>query len=361
MHLDQACKALRSGELVAIPTETVYGLAADATNPAAVARIFAAKERPAFNPLIVHLGNQEQLHRYAAVHPLVDRLAVFWPGPLSILLPRRSTIPDIVTAGSDLCAFRIPDHPLTLQLLQQLRLPLAAPSANISNQRSPTNAAMVTAQLSNRIAGVLDGGQCAVGLESTVVQIIADNTVQILRPGAIGCVELIAQGIQCVAFRPSGLDASAESDRLLAAAPQMAGPRQQGLLSPGQLRRHYSPAVPLILLPEPGLWQASVWDQVRTILQDQQWHRLAVLDFGNSQIAATLGRNMEGRPISITASQNLSSRGDLIEAGAALFGSFDALAANGRPDAIIACKVADKNIGIAINDRLHRASSFEPA
>ncbi len=183
----EAAAAIRSGELVAFPTETVYGLGANALDAEAVARVFAAKERPAFDPLIVHLADAGEVGRYAqpadADDPRVAILAAAcWPGPLTLVLRKRSSIPGIVTAGLETVGLRVPDHPVAQALLEAAGVPIAAPSANRFGRVSPTRAEHVVAQLDGRVGIVLDGGPCRVGVESTVV-LLADGAASLLRPG----------------------------------------------------------------------------------------------------------------------------------------------------------------------------------
>ncbi|HNJ05849.1 MAG TPA: L-threonylcarbamoyladenylate synthase, partial [Leptospiraceae bacterium] len=166
--VEEAAAILKRGGIVAVPTETVYGLAADAANQAAVLRIFEAKHRPPDNPLICHLPTAAAIERFAAAPP--SWVEQFWPGPLTVLLPHKNNLAPAVTAGSRFCAFRIPNHPVMLALLRLAETPLSAPSANTSGRVSPVNAAMVENDLGDTIDGILDGGPCAVGLESTIVQ-----------------------------------------------------------------------------------------------------------------------------------------------------------------------------------------------
>src|SRR3954471_1942381 len=185
-NLDDATRILRSGGLVAFPTETVYGLGADATNAAAVAKIFAAKGRPATNPLIVHVADLETAKRYTAVwNDAAQTLAaVWWPGPLTLVVPKRPEIVDAATAGRPTVALRVPDHPLALELLRAFGGPIAAPSANRSTHVSPTTAQHVREELGDAVDLVLDGGPCGVGIESTVLDLTTTLPV-ILRPGAV--------------------------------------------------------------------------------------------------------------------------------------------------------------------------------
>lgn len=186
LALSLAVETLRSGRLVAFPTETVYGLGADATNPAAVAKVFAAKGRPATNPLIVHVADLEMAKRYAAkwTDAAQTLAAVWWPGPLTIVVPKTSEIADAVSAGRPTVALRVPDHPLALQLLREFGGPIAAPSANRSNHVSPTTAQHVRDELGDAVDLILDGGPCGIGIESTVIDLTGDRPV-LLRPGGV--------------------------------------------------------------------------------------------------------------------------------------------------------------------------------
>jgi len=214
----RAALCLESGGLVAVPTETVYGLAARADSPAAVAKIYAAKGRPDFNPLIVHVSGAEQAERYAVLtDPARDLMARYWPGPLTLVLPRRADamLADAVTAGLPTVALRAPAHPVMRALLEKVDFPLAAPSANRSGFISPTTAAHVLASLDGRIGMVLDGGPCAAGVESTIVALRADGRIEELRPGPV----------------------------LIEAQAPVSG----AIEAPGQLASHYAPGKPVRL------------------------------------------------------------------------------------------------------------------
>ena len=189
--ISQAKRVLDEGELVAIPTETVYGLAGNALNPVAVASIFETKNRPSFDPLIVHIPSLDVAENYVIdiPDPLRKLAEQFWPGPLTLLLPRKNTIPDIVTSGLERVAIRVPDHSLTLELLSQLDFPLAAPSANPFGYISPTSPQHVDAQLGERISYILDGGKCRVGLESTIVG-MEENEIVVYRLGGLEISEI---------------------------------------------------------------------------------------------------------------------------------------------------------------------------
>jgi L-threonylcarbamoyladenylate synthase len=220
---------LRAGELVAVPSETVYGLAANALDARACARIFRAKGRPTTDPLIIHLHDPAALDSVAESNDAARRLAAaFWPGPLTLVLPKRPIVPGIVTAGRDSVAVRVPSHPLLRRLLAAAQLPLAAPSANRFGYISPTTAAHVRDGLGDRIRFILDGGACPIGVESTIVDLRVPKQPQILRPGFI-----TARQIAAVLRRP-----------VKAAAPQLETGSQ---VAPGMLARHYSPRTPVVV------------------------------------------------------------------------------------------------------------------
>ncbi len=227
--IQRAVALLRQGELVALPTETVYGLGADALNPAAVAKIFAAKGRPADHPLIVHLPAADDLVLWARDIPK-DAIALaraFWPGPLTLILKKEEGVPDLVTGGQDTVGLRVPDHPLALQLLRAFGSGIAAPSANRFGRISPTTAEHVRQELGERVALILDGGACQVGLESTILDLSRDVPV-ILRPGAIGADDIA----RVIGRRPRLRGEEAPAD---AAAPRVSG----------ALAAHYAPRTPL--------------------------------------------------------------------------------------------------------------------
>jgi L-threonylcarbamoyladenylate synthase len=304
-NLALAATALREGKLVAFPTETVYGLGGDATSDRAVAAIYAAKGRPSFNPLIVHVGSLAAAARLVEVNPLAELLARrFWPGALTLVLPRkpRCGLSLLVSAGLDSAAIRVPAHPAAQGLLSMTGLPLAAPSANPSGKMSPTRAEHVAATLGDKVAMILDGGACKVGLESTVVSLLG-ATPKILRPGGI-TKEQLGEALQMT------VEAGSES-----------GP----LHSPGQLESHYAPILPLRLNAE-------------SVGADE-----ALLAFGPQPPAAALSRN-------------LSAGGDLEEAAANLFAMLREL---DRPDfrGIAVMPIPEAGLGVAINDRLRRAAA----
>ncbi|MEM9626414.1 MAG: L-threonylcarbamoyladenylate synthase [Pseudomonadota bacterium] len=304
----RAAALLRSGKLVAFPTETVYGLGADATDDRAVAAIFEAKARPSFNPLIVHVADPDAADAIAEWSELADRLAVrFWPGPLTLILRRRpeSSISKLVSAGGDTLALRAPSHPLAAALLHQVELPIAAPSANRSGRISPTTADHVRHDLGDRVDLVLDGGACPVGVESTVLDITADQPV-LLRPGGVARAE-----VEAVIGRP------------LAAPPAAAGSE---LRSPGRLESHYAPRHPLRL-------------NARDVRADE-----ALLAFGPGPLS--------GARVTV----NLSSTGDLTEAAANLFSMLHDLDRQ-EIAGIAAMPIPATGLGEAICDRLMRAAA----
>lgn len=230
--VEQAVAMLRAGELVALPTETVYGLAANAFAPDAVAKIFQIKGRPANNPIIVHVAGWNLAQRCAKAWPeSATRLGkAFWPGPLTLVLPRSMSIPDVVTAGGSTVGIRWPSHPFIQAVIQECGFPLAAPSANRSNEISPTNAEHVRQSLGDRISLIVDGGQSSVGIESTVVD-LSEDQVRMLRPGMIH-EESLAAALGSV-VKTSG--------------------KSGELRSPGMLPRHYSPKAKLIVFQ----WQSN--------------------------------------------------------------------------------------------------------
>lgn len=292
----RAVELLRAGEIVALPTETVYGLAADATNAQAVAKIYAAKGRPNFNPLIVHVSGLSMAQQLAMVpRAALDLMARFWPGPLTLVLPLRRGAPvaSLVTAGLDTLAIRCPDHPVTQAVIEALGRPIAAPSANASGRISPTRAAHVLASLGGRIPLLLDAGATRAGVESTIVAVDADG-VRLLRPGAIAAEQL---GVTL---------GDSETGRIVA---------------PGQLASHYAPAQPVRLEAEQAL--------------PGEFH----IGFG-----------------AVDGDRSLSPSGDLSEAAAELFDALHAAEASGRA-AIAVAPIPHRGLGVAINDRLRRAAA----
>ncbi len=310
--ISKAVKALLEGKLVAIPTETVYGLAANALNPDAVASIFEAKNRPSFDPLIVHISDWDMLKPLVRQIPEAARLLAksFWPGPLTLVLPRTPLIPDLVTSGLDTVAIRMPDHPLTLKLIRQAGKPLAAPSANPFGYTSPTTAHHVKEQLGEKVAYILDGGPSGIGIESTIVKCL-DEKVEILRLGGLP-VEEIEQAI------------GRKTDAVLTSSSQPD--------APGMLSSHYNPGKKLLL------------GDVEHLLMLYPKKKVGLLTFCDDYTFPNIVRKVM-----------LSEKGDLKEAARNLFAalrSFD----TPEIDLIIAERVPDTGLGRAINDRLKRAA-----
>ena len=302
--IDRAATLLRAGRLVAFPTETVYGLGGDATNERAVAEIFAAKGRPRFNPLIVHVTSLAEAEGLAVFNAASLRAAAqFWPGPLSLVLPRRSDsgVSLLASAGLDTIAIRVPAHPIVLTLLRETGRPIAAPSANRSGQVSPTEAAHVAEELGRDIALILDGGPTPVGLESTVLD-LSGETPALLRPGAVTIEQL------------TGL------------LGPIATPTSGRVMSPGMLASHYAPSLPV---------------------------RLAATEARPGEALLAFGPDA---PPGFAQILWLSRSGDLAEAAANLFAMLRRL---DRPSftGIAVMPIPEHGLGRAINDRLRRAAS----
>jgi len=309
--LSQAAAKLRAGELVAFPTETVYGLGADATNADAVAGIYAAKQRPSFNPLISHFPDRDAAAKHAVFDERADKLAeTFWPGALTLVLPRQadSDVCELVTAGLPSIAVRVPAHPMARQLLRAVGRPIAAPSANRSGRISPTTAGHVAHSLGNAIGMILDGGPCGVGLESTVIDLTTDRVVM-LRPGGI-TREQVAEILGCDVVM-------AETDDT---APK----------SPGMLTSHYAPGLPVRL-------DATTANPAK---------------YGNEILLAYGDCNTKG----FDAVLWLSKSGDDREAAANLFAKLHE-ADQPRFDGIAIAPIPETGLGLAINDRMKRAAA----
>jgi L-threonylcarbamoyladenylate synthase len=320
----EVARLLGAGEIVALPTETVYGLAADALNAVAVAKIFEAKERPRFDPLIVHLPDQSWFEEVVNVdtpdNELVQKLAnAFWPGPFTMVLPKKALVPDIVTAGLDTVAVRISAHPVFGEIIRAFGRPLAAPSANRFGRISPTTAEHVLDELGGRIPLIVDGGPTMHGLESTIVW-VQHGKIAILRRGPVTADDLRGSG-----FRPEeekqGRGNWLEAD---ATTP---------LRAPGQLPSHYAPATPLRLVN----------------------HAEAFVSPPNQRVGL-VAWNLVSAKEKFAAIRYLSAKQDLREAAANLFRYLRELDA-GNLDLIVAERVPEKGLGAAINDRLRRAAA----
>ena len=307
--VSEAAQLLKDGEVVAIPTETVYGLAGNAFEPKALAKIFAAKERPTFDPLIVHIADIAQLTDIAKDIPdSAYRLAeAYWPGPMTIILPKKDCIPDLCTSALPSVAVRFPSHPIAQQIIKESGLPLAAPSANLFKHVSPTTAEHVAAQLADRIAGIVDGGPCSVGVESSIISLVGEPTV--MRPGAI-TPEMFKAILGEVKIKESTSKPG------------------QPMLAPGQCDTHYRPQVPLYY----GEIPADYTLPEHTV-------RIA---FGTQQGP-------------IPAKVNLSATGDMVEATSKLYAFMHDLD-DPKYDLILVDPIPNTGVGMALNDRLKRAS-----
>jgi L-threonylcarbamoyladenylate synthase len=316
--IDQAVAVLRRGGVVAVPTETVYGLAADARNPAAVRRVFSIKGRPADHPLIVHIAEAGRLADWARdIPPAAYTLAdAFWPGPLTLILKRQPDVPDIVTGGQDTVGLRVPDHPLTLELLRRFGGGLAAPSANRFGRISPTLPRHVADELGDAVDLILDGGPCAVGVESTIVNLTVDPPV-VLRPGGIVTEALSAA---------------------LGVAVRCAG-RNADVRAPGLLESHYAPVTPVELLPAEALRQESA-------RRGAAGERIAVMLRGAAH-AAPAGVSHVVMPDDAEAYARM------------LYATLRRLDAGGF-DRLLVESVPDTDAWLAVADRLRRAAAKQP-
>ncbi|MDR0518320.1 MAG: threonylcarbamoyl-AMP synthase [Fibromonadaceae bacterium] len=307
ISIAKAVEFLKQGGIVAIPTETVYGLAGNAFSEAAVAKIFAAKERPFFDPLIIHIAAFAELENLAYGIPKSAKILAenFWPGPLTLVLGKKESVPNLTSGGLPTIAIRMPKKEITRDIIKQAGFPLAAPSANMFQHLSPTSAEHVLEQLAGRIDGIVDGGICEVGVESTVVGFEGETPI-IYRPGAV-TVDMIAEAL--------GLQ---ELPRKATSAVPLA---------PGMLKKHYSPDTPLVFL------------DFQTIPQN-----CGLLAFGE------LPRNANF----FAKILNLSEKACPVEAAANLYGMLHKLDSLGL-DRIFAVKLPEAGLGVAVNDRLARA------
>ncbi|MCS7204963.1 MAG: L-threonylcarbamoyladenylate synthase [Leptospiraceae bacterium] len=341
ISIEEAVEKLKQGEVVAIPTETVYGLAALATNENAVRKIFELKKRPLNNPLICHISSPNQLDEYVFLKDYHEPLFKFWPGPLTILFPKKTTIPEIVTGGSPYCGFRIPDHPIALEILRSVEKPIAAPSANPFTKLSPISAEMVRDYFQEKV-DVVDGGICHVGIESTVVLFRDESTIEILRPGIFTKEDFESLGYEVIVSN------------------QKKG--GETLHSPGLLEKHYLPKIPLILLSKEFLddfRKVSIIDYsqlldeiitknkvlpeketLRNFLQEKQ--KMAFIVYGNFPHHDSVF--------------HLSHNENLFEIAKNLYRTLHDLEKNF--DGIVAFNVENRGLGFAINDRLRKASSW---
>lgn len=309
-----AARIIQTGGLVAFPTETVYGLGCDAMNADAAAKIFEAKRRPQFDPLIVHIADLNQLSTVIDSLPAMGQrlMDAFWPGPLTLVLPKQPTMPELVTAGLPTVAVRMPNHPVAQILIREAGTPIAAPSANPFGYVSPTTAQHVADGLGGAVDLILDGGPCPVGVESTIVS-LAGSQPELLRPGSITMEQLTA--VIGPLHRPSSVN--------------------EKPIAPGQLSRHYATQTPLTILASAG---------ARPILKDDERAGLLI----HSQTRDTDNR--------FAAVEVLSSNGDLREAARHLFAALRRLDALGL-DRIYAEPCQEEGLGVAIMDRLRRCAT----
>ncbi|HSQ40963.1 MAG TPA: L-threonylcarbamoyladenylate synthase [Fibrobacteraceae bacterium] len=314
LRVVDAVQILTEGGIVGMPTETVYGLAANAFRADAIAKVFEAKERPWFDPLIVHLPSPDWLSRVASSIPpaAMDLAQKFWPGPLTLVLPKRPEIPDLVTAGLPTVAVRIPAHPLALELIRACDFPLAAPSANLFGKVSPTCAQDVWNQLDGRISGVLDGGPCEVGVESSIVDLTGAQPT-LLRPGGLAKEELeMILGPLALPHRTSS-------------------PAGAAMSAPGSCSRHYSPETPLHPVGSFHIADKS---------------HVGLIAFGPDH----------PERFGFAVVENLSPNGDLHEAATHLYSTLRKLDAQ-ELEQILVEPIPEYGLGLAINDRLRRAST----
>lgn len=307
-NIKLAAKAIKDGELVAFPTETVYGLGANGLDANSVAKIFEAKNRPSFNPLILHINSEEQLYQIAdipnkLIHNLIEK---FWPGPLTIVVPKKKIVPDIVTAGHETVAVRMPKNNIALKLIEFSGVPIAAPSANKFSQLSPTQAIHVNNQLGEKVKIILDGGKCDVGVESTIVAFL-ENKFVLLRPGGLS-IDLIEEVV-----------GKMERRTII-----------ENPIAPGQLPFHYAPKVKIKFLD-------SVTD----------------LDLTNKKIGGLFFSEAISE-IKFDVVKILSLKRSYIEAASNLF-SFLHQFENEDLDLILVERIPEENLGIAIMDRLTKA------
>ncbi len=316
LDIAKAAEIIRSGGLVAIPTETVYGLGADALNPQAVARVFEVKQRPRFDPLIVHVADTEAAAALTVDFPATAQklAAAFWPGPLTLVLPKRDAVPDIVTSGLPTVALRVPDHEVTQALLREAQVPIAAPSANPFGRLSPTTAEHVRELLGESVDDILDGGPCRVGVESTVVE-VDDDCLRLLRPGGVTIEQL---------------EAVVGTGKVMIPADD-AHPSAAAQQSPGRLPHHYAPRTPLSLTPPAA--ETSVGKRVGLLC---------------------LRPPEDQSPYVVI--EALSPEEDLTAAAAEFFAALRRLDATGL-DLIVALPFPEHGLGIALNDRLRRAET----
>lgn len=347
-NIERTAAHLREGGIAAIPTETVYGLAANALDSAACAQVFASKERPTFDPLIVHLAAQQDTSPFETLRKsgliawsffstdaiqTIEALAHrFWPGPLTLVLPKTEAVPDLVTAGLPSVAVRFPSHPVAQALLRATDRPLAAPSANRFGRISPTQAEHVFEELGDRVEWILDGGPCEVGLESTVLQVQTNGELTLLRPGKVSAEEIVLVAGRSVRAGTARLDAG----------PQVA---------PGMLASHYAPRKPLFILPLPVANLSE--GHISAIQKHPGKIGLLALSGNTARLEEELSRRLDGRPV---RALSLSENGDLAKAAQNLFAVMRELDRDPELSFLVS-EPAPEGSGLAhaIRDRLGRA------
>jgi L-threonylcarbamoyladenylate synthase len=312
-NIEQAIEVLKAGDVIGLPTETVYGLAGNAYNTEAITKIFTVKNRPTFDPLIVHTSSIERVHEFVKEIPEQAQLLAkhFMPGPLTLLLPKKEVISDLVTSGLETVAVRIPNHPLALELLQNLDFPLAAPSANPFGYISPTSAQHVDNQLGDKIKYILDGGECRVGIESSIIGFF-DGEIVVLRKGGLAIEE-----IEAIVGKVRIEEHSSSNPK-----------------APGMLKSHYAPRTPLLVI---GDW----------LMVEEDTSKIGYLGFDKFSSIIPLENQLL-----------LSEIGDLSEAAKNLFAFMRLLDARGF-DKIYTELLFEKGLGRAINDRIKRATTQE--
>ena len=310
-NVKKAAEVIKAGGLVAFPTETVYGLGANGLDPIASVKIFEVKERPSFNPLILHISDINQFHELTnikAAH-LEEVIKNFWPGALTLVVPKNDVVPDIVTSGHDSVAIRMPDHPVALELIKKCNTPIAAPSANKFSQLSPTTAAHVKKQLGDEVEMILDGGPCKIGVESTILR-VTNRGYELLRPGGIE-IEKLEGIVGKILILPQ---------------------RDKTPIAPGMLPFHYAPETPLAFLTKENLKKYS----------------------GKNVGALHFCENKTG--VKFKIEKFLSRTGDMREASANLFAYLHEME-NEELDIILVEKFKEEGLGRAIMDRLKKASN----
>ena len=325
----RAAACIRHGGLVVFPTETVYGLGGDATNACSARQIYAAKGRPSDNPLIIHVAAPEDAADYAIVCPTYERLAkAFMPGPLTVILPRKQTIPTDTTGGLETVAVRCPAHPVARALIRAAGVPIAAPSANLSGKPSPTCARHVAEDMDGRVDFILDGGDCEIGLESTIVSVDGEDRVTLLRPGAI-TYDALCMVVSHVSI------AKAVSEKL--------GENEKPL-SPGMKYRHYAPDAPVVLLDGSDIAALSF------LLREQHAHRCAILCYDEEYTRLSENVGDPSLLFPIGAAQDVAAHAKTL---------FTALreADRAKPDIIYAHLPHKEGLGLALYNRMIRASA----